>query len=95
MTDHAVGRIDRLISRTTWQAQKPHPDGRGDDAIGKVLGETFDRRPADRRLIQLLRVAADDHRDSLAATLNSFTLQRSRNRLHMLLQTFLCRKRST
>ncbi|MOA10399.1 hypothetical protein D3C78_1302850 [compost metagenome] len=94
MADHAVSRIDRLVSRAARQAQETEPQGGCNDAVGKILGQTFDRRPADRRLIKLLRIAPDDHRYRLAATAHALALQSSGDSLHMLLKTFLRRKRS-
>src|SRR5690606_24165719 len=36
MADHAVGRIDRLVRRASGQSADPKPEGRRDDAVGKV-----------------------------------------------------------
>ncbi len=50
MTDHAVGRVHGLVGRHARQARARAPEGRRHHAVGKILGETFDRGAHRRRL---------------------------------------------
>ena len=46
---------------------KREPEGRRHDAVGGVLGEAFERGARDARLIERLRIAADDAADRAPA----------------------------
>ncbi len=68
MADHAVGGVDRLVGNKAGKPQQHEPEHRRDDAVGKVLGGRFDRGAGDASLIKAVGIAADDHRDGLAAS---------------------------
>ena len=63
MSNHAVGGVDRLIERAADETAERGPQDRGDDAVGEILRQALDRRARDARLVQHIRVAADDVRD--------------------------------
>ena len=63
MADHAVGGVDRLIKRAAGETAERQPKGGRDDAIGKILGEAFDRGAGDAGLVERLGLAADDRAD--------------------------------
>ena len=67
VADHAVGGVDGLVGGRRRQAADRQPEGRRDDAVGKILGEAFDRRARHAGLVEPLGIAPDDHRDGLAA----------------------------
>ena len=67
VADHAVGGVDRLVAGAADEPAERRPEDRRDDAVGKILRETLDRRPRDPRFVKRRRVAADDHRDRPAS----------------------------
>ena len=67
VTDHAVGGVDRLVGGAAGEPGERHPKRRGDDAVGKILGQAFDGRTRDAGLIQRLGIAPDDLRNRRAA----------------------------
>ncbi len=60
MTDHRIGRIDRLVGREASQPENCEPESRRHDPVREILGSGFDRRPADAGLVERGRFAADD-----------------------------------
>ena len=78
MADHAVGGVDRFVGGEARQTEHEEPEGRCDDAVGCVLGKTFDRRPRDAMLVERLRIASDDAADRIPRSYETF---RGRGRL--------------
>ena len=93
MADHAVGGVDRLVDRCARQAGHRQPEGRRDDAVGKILRQALDGGAADGGLVQRLRVAADDPRHRLAAGVEAARLQRPGYRADMLAKAALRQER--
>lgn len=83
VADHAVGGIGGLVGDAAGKAENAGPEGRGHDAIGKVFRKAFDGGAADGGLVELFGIAADNHRDGLAAGLKAFMLQRIGDGVHM------------
>ena len=86
MADHAVGGVDRLVGGAAGQPADREPEHRRDDAVGKILGEAFDRRARDARLVERLGIAADDLRHRLAAAFEPLALERIGDALDVLVE---------
>ena len=56
-----------LQRRAAGQAEQRDPECRSDDTIGKILGETFDCRARDARLIELGSITTNNMRDRFAS----------------------------
>ena len=75
MADHAVGGVDRLVGDAARQSRDGQPEQRRNNAVGEILREAFDRGTPDARFVELLGIAADDHRHRLAAGIEAAGLQ--------------------
>ncbi len=89
VADHAVCGVDRLVGDAAGQAGNRQPEGRCDHAIGEILRKALDRGARDARLVEALRVAADDMRDRDAAGFQSTGLERRGDGLDMHAQAAL------
>ena len=94
VADHAVGGVDRLVDRGTRQAGHGEPEGRRDDAVGKILRQALDGGARHARFVEVFRVAPDDHGDSLAAAFQPVPLQRVGDGFNMAGQAALCDERT-
>ena len=84
VADHAVGGVHRLVGGAAGQTGEGEPEGRGDDAVGEVLGEALDRGARDAGGIERLRVAADDSGEPDAAGGEATTLESGGHRRDVL-----------
>ena len=84
--------VDCLVNYAAGEAADTQPECRRDDAVGKILGEAFDRRAADGCFIEAFRVAADNLRDSGAAGFQSAGFQRFGNGRDMIFEALLCQQ---
>ena len=82
VADHAVGGVDRLVERAADEAAERGPQDRRDDAVGEILRQALDRRARDARLVQRLRIAADDLRRPRGAPRRDPRRARRRPRSH-------------
>jgi len=89
ITDHGIGGIDNLVGDKAREPEHGKPEGRRDNAIGKVLRAGFDRRAADAGFIQPFRIAADDLRHRLAAAVEAAFRQSVLDGLDMDVKAFL------
>ena len=62
MADHRIGGVDRLVGDEAGETEEGEPEGGGDDAVGEVLGQRFDRGAGDAALVETVGVAPDDVR---------------------------------
>ncbi len=92
MADHAVGGVDRLVERAARQAEAAEPDGGRHDPVGEILRQALDRGAADRRLVEALGVAPDDHRHGPAPGLEAAVAQGGLHRGDVLVQAALRRQ---
>ncbi len=89
MADYAVGGVDCLIEDRAGETAGGQPKGWRDNAIGKVLGEAFDRGPRDARFVEIIRDTADDLADGAARGLKTVALQSIGNRAHVFIKRAL------
>ena len=93
VADHRIRRIGRLVERAAGQAEHGEPEGRRDDAIGKILGQTLHRRARNASDIERRHVASDDERHFSASGLQALGRERLRHGGDMIVETALCRQR--
>ena len=63
VADHAVERVDRFVGCEPGQPEDRVPEDGGDDAVGEVLGQRFDRRAGDAGRIQAFGIPPNDVSD--------------------------------
>ena len=74
--DHTVGGVDCFVECRPRETGNGHPEHRRDDSVGKILGETLDRRAGDAGRIERIGVAADNLGDRGAAGNDAALFQR-------------------
>jgi len=92
--NHAVGGVDCLVDRRARQPGDQHPEGGRHHPVGEILGEAFDRRPRNARLVKLRGVAAHNMRYCGAGSFEPVLFQGCRDSLYMGVQASLSEQRA-
>ncbi len=67
MADHGIRGVDRLVDGDARQAKQSEPAGRRHDAVGGILGKTFEGRTRNAAVIECPGVASDNAANGLSA----------------------------
>src|SRR5208283_4676038 len=93
VADHRIGGVGRLVGDAARQAGDGEPERGSDDAVGKVLRETLDRRACDPRFVERARIAPDNARNREPPGFDAAALQRLGDAHDMGVKTALRRQR--